>query len=101
MFFMIIPCREFAFSEAFGLLRLYAILMYAGHSVILERAEAAHQGRQGDESEWGFGQVMPVLLLAIPLSQFVEELCRMYCSVLNLTTVIPLTSLTFRALIRT
>ncbi|CRL25528.1 unnamed protein product [Penicillium camemberti] len=75
MFFMIIPCREFAFSEAFGLLRLYAILMYAGHSVILERAEAAHQGRQGDESEWGFGQVMPVLLLAIPLSQFVEELC--------------------------
>ncbi|CAI7627449.1 unnamed protein product [Penicillium crustosum] len=49
--------------------------MYAGHSVIRERTEAAHQGRQGDESEWGFGQVMPVLLLAIPFFQFVEELC--------------------------
>ncbi|KAJ5534354.1 hypothetical protein N7527_000608 [Penicillium freii] len=77
MFFIVIPCREFVFSQAFDLLRVYVTLMYAGHSVIVERAEAAHQGRQGDESEWGFGQVMPVLLLAIPFSQFVEELCRL------------------------
>ncbi|CAI7587438.1 unnamed protein product [Penicillium discolor] len=77
MFFMAIPCREFVFSGAFDLLRLYATLMYAAHSVIRERAEAAYQGRQGDESEWGFGQVMPVLLLAIPFAQFVEELCRL------------------------
>lgn len=101
LFFMIIPCREFVFSGAFDLLRLYATLMYAAHSVIRERAEAAYQGRQGDESEWGFGQVMPVLLLAIPFAQFVEELCRMYYSVRNFTTAIPLTSLTFCALIRT
>ncbi|KAJ5360580.1 hypothetical protein N7517_009771 [Penicillium concentricum] len=40
------------------------------------RAEAAYQGRQGDESEWGFGQVLPVLLLVIPLSQFMDELWR-------------------------
>lgn len=101
MFFMIIPCREFVFSGAFDLLRLYATLMYAAHSVIRERAEAAYQGRQGDESAWGFGQVMPVLLLVIPFAQFVEELCRMYFSVRYFTTAIPLTSLTFCALIRT
>ncbi|KAJ5512417.1 hypothetical protein N7463_001969 [Penicillium fimorum] len=46
------------------------------NDVIFERGVAANQGRQGDESEWGFGQVLPVLLLAIPLSQFVEELRR-------------------------
>ncbi|KAJ6185718.1 hypothetical protein N7519_007019 [Penicillium mononematosum] len=95
MFFVIIPCREFFFSAAFGLLRIYVMLVYAANNVLYERAEAAHQGRQGDESEWGFGQVLPVLLLAIPFSQFVEELCRMYYSVPYLTTAAPLTKLAF------
>ncbi|OQE22799.1 hypothetical protein PENFLA_c012G00203 [Penicillium flavigenum] len=71
------------------------MLMYAANNVIYERAEAAHQGRQGDESGWGFGQVLPVLLLAIPFSQFVEELCRMYYSVSYLATAVPLTKLAF------
>ncbi|CAI7604870.1 unnamed protein product [Penicillium glandicola] len=76
MFVMIIPCREFFFSEGYDLLMMYVMLMYAGNNLVYERAEAANQGRQGDESEWGFGQILPVLLLAIPFSQFVEELCR-------------------------
>lgn len=78
LFCVIIPCREFVLSEASNLLRMYVMLIYAGNNVLSERAEAAYQGRQDDENDWGFGQVLPVLLLAIPLAQFVEELCRMY-----------------------
>jgi hypothetical protein len=82
LFVMIIPIREFVFSVAFDLLRMYVMLIYAGNGVLYERTQAAYEGRQGDESEWGFGQILPVLLLAIPFFQLMEEITsRTYCSV--------------------
>ena len=77
LFCTFIPCREIVFSEGFDVLRMLVMLIWAGDNVFSTRAVASSQGRQGDESEWGFGQILPVLLLAIPLSQFVEESYRM------------------------
>lgn len=79
IFFIIIPIREFLFSVALELLRMYTILIYTGNCVLSERKEAAFEGRQGDENEWGFGQVLPVLLLAIPLFQIMEEIISRMC----------------------
>lgn len=61
-------------SGIFHILRVYLMLAYSAYVIFDTREYAAFEGRQGDENEWGFGQILPLLLLALPLSQLAEEL---------------------------
>jgi hypothetical protein len=61
-------------SGAFHILKDYWMLVYSVYVIFGMRQYAASQGRQGDESKLGFGQILPLLLLALPLSQLAEEL---------------------------
>ena len=42
------------------------------------RSQASEQGRRGTEDEWGFGQILPLFLLALPITTLVESVrCRL------------------------
>jgi hypothetical protein len=63
---LIILFQQFISSDCFSILRIQGMLLYGGDEMIQTRGLAASQGRQGDENYWGFGQILPILLLAIP-----------------------------------
>lgn len=75
LFVASLSVREIIFSEGFDLLRVYAMLIASFTQIFYERDLAASQGRKDDESEWGFGQILSILLLALPLSSYAEALC--------------------------
>ncbi|OQN95749.1 hypothetical protein B0A48_17939 [Cryoendolithus antarcticus] len=65
---------EIVFSEAFDLLRSWAILVNSVYTVSWLRGLASENGRTGNEDTWGFGQAVAVMLLALPVFTIVETL---------------------------
>ncbi|KAI1073520.1 hypothetical protein F5B20DRAFT_566837 [Whalleya microplaca] len=53
--------------------RLFGSLLWCTASIFkLRSAAASHDLIDGNETEWGFGQILPLLLLALPLMSIVE-----------------------------
>jgi hypothetical protein len=66
-------------SRIVDLYRIWTTLFYATYAVLGIRRQAAHAmtadgspALEGDENTWGFGQILPMLLLALPVSQVWE-----------------------------
>jgi hypothetical protein len=52
------------------LLRVFMLLIQATYLVFWVRAFAKEGGMEDDEDEWGFGQILPLMLLILPLLGF-------------------------------
>jgi hypothetical protein len=63
---------EILWSEAFGMQRRWMILVNNIYYTFLLRQSAVDHGREGDEDSWGFGQVVAILLLFLPLMVILE-----------------------------
>lgn len=64
---------EVWYSINFDLFRTYLILVVSTWGVYSLRQEAKNSHYlQGEEDSWGFGQILPLLLLALPLFQSIE-----------------------------
>lgn len=68
-------------SSAFDIMRLCAIIVWAIEDIVWWRGQAAslrdaHNNpvQQGDENDWGFGQMLPVMLLVLPALAFLEAI---------------------------
>ena len=73
--FLVLFCvTEIVISTNFQLLLSYLALVTNSSLLVAIRQNAAANGMQGDENSWGFGQLLPLLLLAIPLFESVETL---------------------------
>lgn len=70
-FFNFTMC-EILFSEAFELIRNWAMLLVNVIEVFELRSKASAQGRRGDEDTWGFGQAVPMFMLILPLCTLFE-----------------------------
>ncbi|ETS77810.1 hypothetical protein PFICI_09872 [Pestalotiopsis fici W106-1] len=75
LFVMSFTLREIFASLYFDLARIFAYLFQTTYVVGWARDNAAINGREGPEDTWGFGQILPLLLLALPLFSFVEIVC--------------------------
>ncbi|KAI9166581.1 hypothetical protein HJFPF1_02690 [Paramyrothecium foliicola] len=64
--------HEIIWSLYFGLALIFAALTESTWRIQNLRDNAPMLGRVGNEDEWGFGQVLPMLLLAIALLAFLE-----------------------------
>lgn len=63
-------------SRLLDLIRIWATLFYATVSLQWIRSIASENGIDGHEDTWGFGQILPMLLLLLPLSQVWEMWCK-------------------------
>jgi len=72
LFLFSFTLRELVFSIYVDLVRVFTYLYQTTFSIGLVRRNATESGRQGEEDAWGFGQILPMLLLALPLLAFVE-----------------------------
>jgi hypothetical protein len=59
-------------SSFLYLLRVFMYLIQATYLVFWARAFAKEGGMEDNEDEWGFGQILPLMLLILPLLGFVE-----------------------------
>jgi hypothetical protein len=74
-------------SQIVDLCRIWATLFYATYNVAIIREQAAHattvEGNpalRGNENTWGFGQILPLLLLMLPGTQVWEMVwSKFYC----------------------
>lgn len=74
LFVISFTLREISSSLYFGLARIFLYLYQTTWAVSSARNKAASNGRDGLEDSWGFGQVLPLLLLALSLFSFVEAI---------------------------
>ena len=72
---------ELIMSRAFDLCRVWTVPLQGTVSVFSLRSEAMSSGLQGAENTWGFGQAVPVIMLALPLFNVLEIYYGMYCKV--------------------
>lgn len=61
-------------SEAFNLQGNWFLILNSIYWSFTYRHRAVHEGRIGDESKWGFGQAVPVFLLALPVVALIEAI---------------------------
>lgn len=59
-------------SQSFQILLSYIKLSSNSALVITLRQNAQKNGMEGDENSWGFGQILPLLLLTLPFFQTME-----------------------------
>ena len=64
-------------STVLDILRDFVLLMISTLLIVVLRSSARSHGLQGSEDSWGFGQILPMLLLALPLFQIGEMLSGM------------------------
>lgn len=76
LFILALTLREVLFSFFFDLLRIFTFIVQITVNVADLRNQASKHGRDGDEDTWGYGQILPMLLLALPLLAFLELLSR-------------------------
>ncbi|KAJ9664832.1 hypothetical protein H2201_005053 [Coniosporium apollinis] len=69
---IVFTVSEILFSNIFTIARLYGVLLWGTINVRWAKNSAADGGMSGSESEWGFGQILQVLLLALPLFALLE-----------------------------
>jgi len=69
LFFLI---SEVLFSTVFDIARLYIVLIWGTSWLKYLKEDAPRQGITGSENEWGFGQILPLLLLALPFFAIME-----------------------------
>lgn len=74
VFLLVFLLRELLFSQFLELLRVFVYLIQLTVNINWARFNASSEGREGDEDTWGFGQVLPMLLLALPLFAFFESI---------------------------
>lgn len=65
---------ELLYSEAFVLLSCWFFMVNNSTTVFWIWAVATSEGREGSESQWSFGQAVPVFLLLLPLATITETL---------------------------
>lgn len=61
-----ITVSELLFSSILDIFRNYCLVLMGTLSVYTLKQQAASIGMQGNESQWGFGQLLPLLLLILP-----------------------------------
>ncbi|GAB7358878.1 hypothetical protein MBLNU230_g4101t1 [Neophaeotheca triangularis] len=70
---ILVGLSEILGSQAFEYIRTWMILLQTTIMTFHKRSEAASDGlMEGTEKTWGFGQVVPLLLLALPLLNISE-----------------------------
>lgn len=74
LFIVSFTLREISSSLYFELARIYLYLYQTTWAVSWARDNAASNGRDGLEDSWGFGQILSLLLLALPLFSLVEAI---------------------------
>ncbi|KAI9148918.1 Transcription factor asqA [Paramyrothecium foliicola] len=72
LFVIAFAIRELFFSLFIDLLRIFLYLFQITVDLAKWRNLAGENGRKETENEWGFGQLLPMLLLALPLFAFLE-----------------------------
>jgi hypothetical protein len=63
---------EILWSEAFGLLRRWALIVNNLYYTFILRSTAVENGRLDNEDAWGFGQAVPMFLLVLPVALVLE-----------------------------
>ncbi|KAK2753456.1 ADP-ribosylation factor GTPase activating protein, ER-Golgi transport [Arachnomyces sp. PD_36] len=69
---------EVAFSVFFSIVRVFSMVLWASLYIIRYRTSddvSRVEGMQGDEDEWTVGQIMPLMLLLLPLFGILETYC--------------------------
>ncbi|KAG8667811.1 hypothetical protein FPOAC2_13009 [Fusarium poae] len=74
VFVIVFTIRELFGSLSVDLVRVFFYLIQSTNSVAWARRKAEINGRKGSEDTWGFGQILPMLLLALPTLAFIEAL---------------------------
>lgn len=59
-------------SSILDLWRIMSGLVWATNSIVSLRENVSQLTMHGDENVWGFGQILPMLLLALPVAQLWE-----------------------------
>lgn len=59
-------------STVMDLYSILTTLFHATYTIADYRETAKYRGLKGDEDTWGFGQILPMLLLALPVFQILE-----------------------------
>ncbi|OKP07692.1 hypothetical protein PENSUB_5807 [Penicillium subrubescens] len=73
LIFIIVLCVTDIFtSRSFQILLSYIKLMSNSALLVALRQNARNNGMEGDENSWGFGQILPLLLLTLPIFQTME-----------------------------
>ncbi len=71
-FWVVFAIFEIYFSASFDLFRTYLIMVTTTIGIYSIRSTAREYYLTGSEDTWGFGQIMPMLLLALPVFAAVE-----------------------------
>ena len=71
-FLLSFTLSEIIFSNIFDIFRIYASLIWVTYSLFSYKQAAASNGMTGNENDWTFGQLLPLLLLALPLFTILE-----------------------------
>jgi len=59
-------------SQALNLLNHWYLIVSSVYWGFSYRIQAPYEGREGDEDKWGFGQAVPLFLVALPLFTLLE-----------------------------
>ncbi|KAJ4123024.1 hypothetical protein NW768_010016 [Fusarium equiseti] len=78
IFIIFFTIRELLDSQSMSLTRTFFYLIQSTNAVAWARMKAQKNGREGSEDTWGFGQILPMLLLALPILSLIETLFREY-----------------------
>ncbi|KAK0614536.1 hypothetical protein B0T14DRAFT_593012 [Immersiella caudata] len=74
LFLVSFTMQELLASLYVDLIRIFAYLYQTTLSIKWARGRATANGREGEEDSWGFGQILPMLLLALPVLAFAEAI---------------------------
>jgi hypothetical protein len=75
LFVFTFTLREIFTSLYWDMVRIFLYLFSSTWSIKRARGSAVAQGRVGSqEDSWGFGQILPLLLLALPLFSLIESI---------------------------
>lgn len=71
-FFLLFAAQEIWFSVNLFLVLIFTNLVLTASFVNNLRTYSKSQDMQGNEDEWGFGQILPLVFLALPLCESIE-----------------------------
>ena len=75
VFWPVFALYEISLSNIVDMWRVFGTLLMATWAIVnLKRLSASSGEMQGNENEWGFGQLLPVLLLILPILSVMQTL---------------------------